>query len=118
MAHRTAEDVSGQPDRPLERDLPSPGAGRDLRGRLAELPSAHPSAADHGTDRRPPSEGSPARREALATGALERIGPDVVTNAPAGSSSENVDWRTSLPVKVAASSPFTCIANSKLQRRS
>jgi hypothetical protein len=70
--------MSGQPDRPLERDVPSPGAGRDLRGRLAELPSSHPSAAGYGTDRRPFTEGSPARREPLATGELERVGPGVV----------------------------------------
>jgi hypothetical protein len=66
MPRRTAEDVSGQPDRSLERDLPRPSGGRDLRGRLAELPPSHPSGADYAADRRVP------------TGELERVGPGVV----------------------------------------
>ena len=70
--------MSGQPDRPLERDLPSPNAARDLRGRLAELPYSHPSAPDYATDRRTPAAESPARRESLATGELEHIGQGVV----------------------------------------
>jgi hypothetical protein len=78
MARRRAEDVSGQPDLALERDLPSPGARRDLRGRLAELPSSHPSATGYATDRRLPAEGSPRRREPPATGELERVGRGVV----------------------------------------
>jgi hypothetical protein len=73
-----AEDVSGQPDRPLERERPSPGAGRDLRGRLAELPPSHPSAAGYATDRRLPAAESPARREPLTIGKLERVGEGVV----------------------------------------
>jgi hypothetical protein len=78
MPGRTAEDVSGQPDRPLGPDLPSPSGGRDLRGRLAELSPSHPSAADYGTDRRLPTAGSPARREPLAVAEIERVGPGVV----------------------------------------
>jgi len=78
MAPRTAEDVSGQPDRPLERDLPSHSAGRDLRGRLAGLPASHPSAAGYAADRRLPAAGSPERRDPLAGGQLERVGPRVV----------------------------------------
>jgi hypothetical protein len=78
MARRTAEDVPGPRDRPLERDLPSAGAGRDLRGRLAELPSSHPSGAGYAVDRRRPTAGSPERREPLARGELERVGPGVV----------------------------------------
>jgi hypothetical protein len=78
MPRRTAEDVSGQPDRSLERDLPRPSGGRDLRGRLAELPPSHPSGADYAADRRVPTGESPARREPLATGELERVGPGVV----------------------------------------
>ena len=78
MARRTAEDVSGQPDRPLESDQPSPSAGRDLRGRLAELPPSHPSGADYATDRRLATARSPARREPLAVGEFERVGAGVV----------------------------------------
>ena len=78
MARRAAEDVSGQPDRPLERDLPGRSAGRDLRARLAELPASHPSGADYATDRRPATAGALARREPLAMAELERIGPGVV----------------------------------------
>jgi hypothetical protein len=78
MAPRTAEDASGQPDLPLERDLPSASAGRDLRGRLAELPASHPSAAGYVTDRRPPAAGSPEWREPPARAELERIGPGLV----------------------------------------
>lgn len=78
MARRTAEDLSGQPERHLERDLPSHSAGRDLRGRLAELPTSHPSAADYAADRRPPGAGSPERREPPARAQLERVGPGVV----------------------------------------
>jgi hypothetical protein len=42
-----------------------------LRGRLAELPGSHPSAADYAADRR-------EHRRPLAGGQVERIGPGVV----------------------------------------
>jgi hypothetical protein len=70
--------MSGQPDRPLERDLPKPSAGRDLRGRLAELPPSHPSGTDHATDRRLPTAESPPRREPLTIGKLEGAGEGVL----------------------------------------
>jgi hypothetical protein len=50
----------------------------DLRGRLAELPGSHPSAAGYATDRRLPTAGPPERREPLATAELERVGRGVV----------------------------------------
>jgi hypothetical protein len=78
MPGRTAEDVSGQPDPPLERDRPIRSAGADLRGRLAELPPSHPSGAGYAADRRLPTAESPARREPLTTGELERVGQGVV----------------------------------------
>ena len=78
MPRGTAEEVARQPDGPLERDVPSPSAGRDLRGRLAELPTSHPSGADYAVDRRLPAAGSPAGREPLAMAGLERVGPGVV----------------------------------------
>jgi len=78
VPRRTAEDVSGQPDRPLQRDVPSQGAGRDLRGRLAELPASHPSGPGYAADRRLATAGSPARREPLAMAEAERAGPGVI----------------------------------------
>jgi len=51
MEGRSAEDVSALSDRPLDRDLPERTARHDLRGRLAELPGNHPSAADYGPQR-------------------------------------------------------------------
>jgi hypothetical protein len=78
MTRHIAKDVSAQPDRSLERDRPSPSAGTGLRGRLAELPDSHPSAADYLTDRRLPTAESPQRREPPVLGELERAGRGVV----------------------------------------
>jgi hypothetical protein len=78
MERRAAEDVSVLPERPLEGDLQRHSAGRDLRGRLAGLPTSHPSAADYAADRRPPTAGSQERRDSPARAELERVGPGLV----------------------------------------
>jgi hypothetical protein len=71
MASRSAEDVSALPDHPSERGTPERAAGHDLRGRLAELPSNHPSAADYGSQRERGLETS-------ARGEVERVGLGIV----------------------------------------
>lgn len=53
MASRTADQAAAaeQPDRPLERDTPGRGIAGDLRQRLDDLSSAHPSAAEYRSGR-------------------------------------------------------------------
>lgn len=71
MARRSAEDVFALSDRPLERDRPESVARQDLRGRLAKLPSNHPSAADYGAHRGRGFETRPS-------GEVERVGMGTV----------------------------------------
>jgi hypothetical protein len=96
MASRSEQDMSGLPDRPLERDLSEGAVRHDLRGRLAELPSNHPSAADYGSQRMRgfetrsagaradhsdwllPAAERPEWREPLAKGEVERVGLGIV----------------------------------------
>ncbi|HTX82629.1 MAG TPA: hypothetical protein VME44_10645 [Streptosporangiaceae bacterium] len=84
-------------DRPIERDLTELAARHDLRGRLAELPDNHPSAADYGSrggrsfEARPYDARSdqpdqfvsaaqrPEWREPLARGEVERVGLGIVS---------------------------------------
>jgi hypothetical protein len=96
MARQPGADLSRPRDRPEAR-VPGAGDGHDLRGRLAELPGNHPSAADYRAGREPqrrtaagtdgsragPSERLPAadrpdRTEPLARGPVERVGRGIV----------------------------------------
>jgi hypothetical protein len=96
VARRSEGDVSASSDRPVERDLPEHAARHDLRGRLTELPSNHPSAADYDSqrerrfetrsndaradqpDRSLPATERPEWREPLARGEVERVGLGIV----------------------------------------
>lgn len=48
MARATAENIAAKLE--IERDASDRGAARDLRARIAELPSAHPSAVGYLSD--------------------------------------------------------------------
>jgi len=65
VARGTADNKGGTPE--LETDTPNRGVPRDLRARLAELPSSHPSAIGYLSDQpsarrlgRPPQRDNPA----------------------------------------------------------
>lgn len=78
MARGAAEDMTGKLELERQQHVSDRGAARDLRSRMAELPSAHPSAAgyvrDHPTARERPHRDAPRPAEPADYAAADDIG--------------------------------------------
>jgi Bacterial EndoU nuclease len=79
VARAAAENLPDKPE--LERRSPDHGPERDLRARMAELPTAHPSAADYVREQ-PAARERPGRDSARPTELADYAAADDVDLAP------------------------------------